>query len=161
MTIEPMTEHGYAKLSNELHDLKSNQRPAIVVEIDIARSHGDLKENAEYHAAKEKQAFIDARIAELSDMITKCKIVDPATYPHESVKFGSSVTLLDLESEEELKYTIVGSTESAPERGLISYNSPLAKQILGKKKGDEFTVKLPGRTQEFEVLAVCFEPIKF
>ena len=158
---EPITEYGYNKLASELNDLKNNQRPQTVVEIDIARSHGDLKENAEYHAAKEKLAFIEARIAELSDLLSRVQVIDPSKLTHDKIMFGSTVKLEDIDVEEEIVYTIVGAYESNPEHGLISFNSPLAKQLLGKKQGDEVTVKLPMGEQDFEILEVGFKEISF
>lgn len=161
MQKEPMTEYGHKKLINELNDLKKRQRPETVIELDIARSHGDLKENAEYHAAKDRLAFIDARIGELSDLLARSQVINPSSYEHDKVRFGSTVMLEDLESNEEVTYTIVGSTESHPERGLISYHSPLAKQLMGRGEGDEITVSLPGGKHDYEVLEIAYHEINF
>lgn len=161
MTKEPMTEYGYNKLSNELNDLKKVQRPEIVIEIDIARSHGDLKENAEYHAAREKLRFIESRTAELSTLLVNSQLVDPSSYSHEKVRFGSTVKLENLNTEEELTYTIVGRTESNPSFGLISFHTPLARGLMGKEEGDEVRIVLPNGEVEFEVLEVAYKTIEF
>lgn len=161
MIKEPMTEFGFKKLTDELDDLKKVQRPNIVQEIDIARSHGDLKENAEYHAAKEKQAFIESRIAELSNLLANTQLIDPSSYTHDRVRFGSTVKVENIGTGEESIYTIVGRTESSPQDGLISYHTPLAKGLMGKGEGDEASITLPSGTQEFEILEVCYKKIEF
>jgi len=161
MQKEAMSQFGYEKLVKELEDLKSNQRPEVIREIDTARAHGDLKENAEYHAAREKQGLIEARIAELSDLLARAQIIDPSSYEHNSVKFGSSVVIMDLESEKESKYTIVGTCEGDLNKGYISISSPLAKAMLGKKQGDEFRVKLPKSENDFEIISISYEPLRF
>ena len=161
MQKQPITPYGYKKLGDELHDLKMNQRPKTVEEIDIARSHGDLKENAEYHAAREKLRFIEKRMAELADLYDNSQEVDPSKFTHEKIMFGSTFKLLDLDSEEEFTYTIVGTYESNPDKGLISILSPLAKGLMGKEEGDEVTVKLPSGEKEFEVLEVFYKEIEF
>jgi transcription elongation factor GreA len=160
MNKEPMTEKDYNTLTQTLNDLKLVERPKILVAIEEARQLGDLKENAEYHAGKEDQANIDKKIAELDDMITRVVIIDPASLPHDKVSFGSTVKLIDVQSEEEIIYTIVSSLHSDPEKGNISFHSPLAKQLLGKAEGDEFTAKLPGGSKEFEVEEIYFDESK-
>ncbi len=157
MQKEPITQEGYDKLLNEINDLKKVQRPETVIEIDIARSHGDLKENSEYHAARERLSFIEARIAELSSYLSSTQVVDPASYKHDRVKFGTTVTLEDLDTEKIVTYKIVGGYESSPENGLISYNSPLAKQLLGRQGGDEVEIRLPSGIQEFEIISIEYK----
>lgn len=156
-----MTEYGYNKLIAELKNLKEVERPQNIIEIDTAREHGDLKENAEYHAARERQLFLDARINELTQLVAEARVIDPANLTHDKVSFGSTIKLEDLDSEEQFTYTIVGATESNPEKGLISYNSPLAKQLLGKFVGDEVSVILPKGRVEYEILDIIYKPITF
>jgi transcription elongation factor GreA len=159
--IEPMTLYGYEKLQAEVKELRDVRRPAVVKAIEEALEHGDLKENAEYHAAKEQQKQIDQRLAELAEIIGNAKIVDPSELEHSKVSFGSTVTLEDLDSGDEVTYTIVGGCESNPDKGLISFYSPLAKQLLGKEEGDEVTVQLPGGKKEYEVIDVSYKEIDF
>ena len=156
-----MTKFGYGKLSSEMNYLKTVERPKIVKAIEEAVELGDLKENAEYHAAKERQGQIDDRLNELSDLLGRAQIVDPAELQHSRVCFGSTVVLCDLDSDEEVTYTIVGSIESNPDMGLISFHSPLAKLMLGKEEGDDFKARLPGGEREFEVLEVRYQEIVF
>ncbi|EEQ64402.1 transcription elongation factor GreA [Helicobacter pullorum MIT 98-5489] len=159
--MQPMTEYGYNKLISELKNLKEVERPNNIKEIDAAREHGDLKENAEYHAARERQLFLDARINELTQLVAEARVIDPSTINHDKVSFGSTITLEDLESEEQFCYTIVGATESNPDKGLISYHSPLAKQLLGKVVGDEVTISLPKGKVDYEILEICYKKIEF
>ncbi len=156
-----MSKYGFKKLSEELKNLKEVERPKVAQEIDIARSHGDLKENAEYHAAKEKQAFIEFKINDLSKMLANAEVIDPESLSHDKVSFGSTVTILNLDTEKELIYTIVGTTESNPEKGLISFNSPLARGLIGKEEGDEVIINLPAGETEFEILKIEYKPIAF
>ncbi|AXH12809.1 transcription elongation factor GreA [Halarcobacter bivalviorum] len=160
MDKEPMTRVGYTKITGELEFLKNKERPETVIALDEARQLGDLKENAEYHAAKDKLALIDAQIAELGSIISKAIIIDPESLPHDRISFGSTVELLDLDKDEEFTYSIVGGVESNAEKGLISFNSPLAKQLLGKEEGEELTASLPGGETTFEILNVYYKELE-
>ncbi|RXJ99975.1 MULTISPECIES: transcription elongation factor GreA [Arcobacteraceae] len=160
MDKEPMTRVGYEKITGELDFLKNKERPETVIALDEARQLGDLKENAEYHAAKDKLAIIDSQIGELGSIISKAVIIDPETLPHDRVSFGSTVELVDVETDEEFTYAIVGGVESNAEKGLISFNSPLAKQLLGKQEGDELTATLPGGETSFEILSVGYKELE-
>jgi len=154
-----MLEATFNKLSEELEQLKTHERGKIAKVIDEARELGDLKENAEYHAAKEKQGLMEARIAELTDIIGRAQVVDPSGLAHERVSFGSTVILTDLSSGEEVKYTIVGSMEAKPEKGLISFQSPMARALIGKEEGDEVEVILPDGKKKFDIEEVLYEEI--
>jgi transcription elongation factor GreA len=159
--VEPMTIYGYEKLQAEVKDLKEVKRPGVVKAIEEALEHGDLKENAEYHAAKEQQKNIDNRLAELQEILGNAQIVDPSELAHSKISFGSTVVMTDMDTDEEVTYTIVGGAESNPDIGLISFNSPLAKQLLGKEEGDDVVVHLPGGKKEFEIEEVKYQEIVF
>lgn len=159
--VEPMTLFGYEKLQAEVKNLKEIKRPQTVKDIEEALEHGDLKENAEYHAAKEQQRLIDGRLAELAELIGCSQIVNPSELAHSKVSFGSTVVLTDLSTDEVFTYTIVGGCESNPDIGLISFGSPLAKQLLGKEEGDEVKMQLPGGKKEFEIEEVKYQEIVF
>ncbi|WP_033781111.1 transcription elongation factor GreA [Helicobacter pylori] len=161
MNKEPMSMHGYNKICAELKQLKEVERPNIVKEIDIARGHGDLKENAEYHAAKEKQRFIEARIVDLSEIISNAQVIDPSVLTHHKVSFGSTIKILNLDNDKEFSYTIVGSVESDPAKGLISFGSPIAKSLIGKSKGDAVSIQLPSGESDFEILDIYYKEIRF
>ncbi|CAA6811246.1 MAG: Transcription elongation factor GreA [uncultured Campylobacterales bacterium] len=157
MKKQPVTQKGYDMLCEELNDLNKVQRPATVIELDIARSHGDLKENAEYHAAKEKLAFIDNRLADLSNITLNSQIIDPSSYDHDSVKFGSTIELEDLDTEELITYTIVGVSQSDPELNRISINTPLASALMNKKEGADLELKLPSGNKEYEIIKIYYK----
>ena len=157
----PMTTFGHAKLTAELNYLKLDERPKVIKAIEEAADLGDLKENAEYHAAKERQGQIDMRLNELQEILGNTQLVDPSKLEHSRISFGSTVVLENLTTETEVTYTIVGACEANPDNGLISFHSPLAKQILGKEEGDEFTAKLPNGKVEFEVIDVTYKDIVF
>ena len=159
MDKEPMTLAGYNKITGELDFLKKTERPETVIALEEARQLGDLKENAEYHSAKEKLKLIDIQVAELNAVISKAVIIDPSTLPHTKVSFGSTVNLVDVNSDEEFTYTIVGGVESDAQKGMISFNSPLAKQLMGKEEGDEIKATLPGGVKSYEILSVCYKEI--
>lgn len=160
MEKEPMTNAGYEKITGELNFLKTQERPETVLALEEARQLGDLKENAEYHAAKDKLKLIDSHIAELGAVISKAVIIDPSTLPHTKISFGSTMKLVNVETDEEFEYSVVGGVESNLEKGYISFNSPLAKQLLGKEEGDEVTAILPGGQKTFEVLEVLYKELE-
>lgn len=152
----PMTTEGFNKLETELHRLKAVERPRIIQAIAEARAHGDLSENAEYHAAKERQGFIEARIKDLEDKIARAEVIDPATLSGDRVRFGATVTLTNLDTDEETTYQIVGADEANIDEGTISVSAPLARALIGKSPGDEITVQLPGGTRNYEIGAVVY-----
>ena len=151
----PMRPSGWEKLRAQLKDLKEVQRPAVVDAIEEARAHGDLKENAEYHAAREQQSFLEGRIAEIEDALARAQIIDPSTVnAGDRVVFGAKVTLFNIESEEEAVYQIVGELEANISDGLISVTSPIARALIGKNVGDVAVVQAPGGEVEYEISEV-------
>lgn len=157
MQKEPITQKGYDMLCAELNELQKVQRPQTVIELDIARSHGDLKENAEYHAAKEKLAFIDNRIEEIGTVTLNSQILDPSSYEHDTVRFGSTIKLENLDTEDIIEYTIVGAVQSDPTKNMISIQTPLAKVLIGKTTGDELELRLPSGITEYEILDIYYK----
>ena len=153
----PMTRSGYEKLTDELKRLKGVERPKIVKEIEVARAHGDLSENAEYQYAKEKQGHIEGRIALLEDKLARAQVIDPSGQNPDSVRFGATVVLEDTENGSQLTYTILGEDEADVSQGLISVTSPVARAILGKGVGDAVSVRVPKGTRELEILEIRFE----
>jgi len=153
----PMTPAGYKKLHDELKQMKAVERPKNIRDIEVARAHGDLSENAEYSAAKERQSFIAGKIAELEGNIAHAQVIDPATMDHDKVVFGALVRLLDTETEEELEYQIVGEFESNIKERKISITSPIAKSLIGKAKGDVVIVTTPRGRRELEILEIRYE----
>ena len=154
-----MLEVTYKKLSEELEQLKTYERGNIAAIIDEARAQGDLKENAEYHAAKDEQGLMEARINELTDLVGRAQVVNPSELAHERVSFGSTVEMTDQKTDEEIIYTIVGVTESSPSKGLISIQSPMARAMLGKEEGDEVTLTLPSGQKTYDIESISYVEI--
>src|ERR1700741_1826442 len=153
----PMTVEGFKKLETELHRLKVEERPRIIQQISDAREHGDLSENAEYHAAKEAQGLNEAKVAELEDKLGRAEVIDPAKLSGTTVKFGATVTLTDEDSGDKVKYKIVGEHEADVKNGKISVNSPIARALIGKSKGESTEVTTPRGARSYEVLKVEFK----
>jgi len=151
----PMTRRGFDALDAELKQLKTVERPAIIRDIAEAREHGDLSENAEYHAAREKQGFIEGRIKELEGSLSLAEVIDVSRLSG-SIKFGATVTLLDEDNDEEKIYQIVGETEADIENGLLNVRSPLARALIGKEPGDTIDVKTPGGSRSYEILSIRY-----
>ena len=157
MSKVPLTKRGETQLREELSDLKTNQRPTVIQAIADAREHGDLKENAEYHAAREQQSFIEGRIKEIEAKLSNAQVIDVTTVnANGKVVFGSTVKLLDLDSEDEITYQIVGDDEADLKARRISFGSPVAKALIGKSEGDEVGVTTPGGIREYEILVVLY-----
>ncbi|MCH4089967.1 transcription elongation factor GreA [Acetobacter sp.] len=156
MQKTPMTASGLQRLEDELRHLKSSERPAVIRAIAEAREHGDLSENAEYHAARERQSFIEGRVLELEEIVSTAEVIDPSKFSGDQVKFGARVTLIDEETEKEVRYQIVGMYEADIKQGLLSISSPLAKSLIGKSLGDTVSVPAPGGDRSYEITAVFY-----
>ncbi|HJR22056.1 MAG TPA: transcription elongation factor GreA [Dongiaceae bacterium] len=157
MTKIPMTADGYARLEEELRHLKGVARPEVIRAIAEAREHGDISENAEYHAARERQSFIEGRLAELEDKISRAEVIDPATLSGKQVKFGAVVTLIDEDTEEKSVYQIVGEDEADIKAKRLAITSPLARALVGKSVGDQVEVTTPGGSRSYEISKVAFK----
>jgi transcription elongation factor GreA len=153
----PMTVEGFKMIEAELHRLKAEERPRIIQQISDAREHGDLSENAEYHAAKEAQGLNEARVAELEDKVGRAEIIDTSKLSGTNVKFGATVTLTDEDSGDKVKYKIVGEHEANVREGKISVNSPIARALIGKSKGDSAEVTTPRGARSYEILKVEYK----
>lgn len=153
----PLTVRGAETLRNELNELKTVKRPAVITAIAEARAHGDLKENAEYHAAREQQGFIEGRIKDIDAKLSHAQVIDVTSIDADGrVIFGATVDVIDLESDEEVTYQIVGEDEADIQHGLISVNSPIARGLIGKEEGDVAEINTPGGQREFEILEVRY-----
>ncbi len=153
----PMTKGGLLRLKEELKRLKNVERPKIVKEIAEARSHGDLSENAEYHAAKEKQSHVEGRIAQVEHWIASAEVIDVSRHQGDRVVFGATVTLADTDTGDEVTYRIVGELEADLKQGRISVTSPIARALIGRSEGDSVVVRTPGGQKEYEIQALAFE----
>lgn len=153
----PLTPEGFRKLQAELEHLMKVERPQNIQAIAEARAHGDLSENAEYHAAKEQQSFIAGRIQELQGKIAMAQVIDPATIKQSKVAFGAKVKVLDIEADVEYVFILVGPEEADVKQGKISLSSPVGKALIGKDIGDTVTIKVPARTIEYEIVEITFE----
>ncbi|ALG70025.1 transcription elongation factor GreA [Azospirillum thiophilum] len=151
-----MTAAGFNRLQEELKHLKITERPAVIKAIAEAREHGDLSENAEYHAARERQSFIEGRVLELEDKISRAEVIDPAKLTGDTVKFGATVTLADQDTDEETTYQIVGQDESDIKLRLLSIQAPLARALINKSVGDSVEVSTPGGSKLYEIVSVEF-----
>ena len=152
----PMTERGYGMLQEEMKRLRSVERPAVINALEEARTHGDLSENAEYHAAKERQAFIEGRLMELDDKVSRAQVVAPRSLSGDTVRFGATVTLADEDTDEESTYQIVGEDEGDIGNGLLSLTSPLARAMIGRETGDSIEVTAPGGSRAYEIMKVKY-----
>lgn len=153
----PMTPGGLVRLHEELKQMKTVERPSVIRALEEARAHGDLSENAEYHAAKERQSFIEGRVAELEDKISRAEVIDASKLSGTTIRFGATVTLADEDTDEESTYQIVGADEGDIAKGRISFTSPLARALIGKSPGDAVEVSTPGGSKAYEVIKVKYK----
>jgi len=153
----PMTAAGFGRLEAELKHLKSVERSAVIKAIASAREHGDLSENAEYHAAKERQGFIESRVLELEDKLRRAEVIDVSRLSGKQIKFGATVVLADEDTDEELSYQIVGADEADIKAGLLSITSPLARTLIGKSAGESVEVTTPGGSKSYEIVSVAYK----
>lgn len=153
----PMTAGGLKQLEDELRTLMNVERASVIRAIAEAREHGDLKENAEYHAARERQSFIEGRIVELKGVISHAEVIDPTTFSGDIIRFGAIVMLADVDTDKEITYQLVGEYEANIDQGLLSVSAPLARALIGKTLGDEVTVTTPGGSKGYEVVDVKFK----
>jgi len=153
----PITKEAYKEMEEEIKRLKTEERPAVIKMIAEAREHGDLSENAEYHAAREKQSFIEGRIVELEDKQARAEVIDVASLSGKKIKFGATVELIDEDTEEEVTYQIVGEYEADLDNNRISITAPIARALIGKEEGDSVEVQTPKGTKDYEILAVRYQ----
>ncbi|MEM7190707.1 MAG: transcription elongation factor GreA [Pseudomonadota bacterium] len=152
----PMTKQGYESLNAELKELKEETRPAVIKAIAEAREHGDLSENAEYHAAREKQSFVEGRIQELEGLVSRADVIDPAKMSGDTIRFGATVEIVDEDTDEEKSYQIVGEAEADIDNGRLNMKSPLARGLIGKEVGDSVEINTPGGGKSYEILSVKY-----
>ncbi|MEM7213781.1 MAG: transcription elongation factor GreA, partial [Pseudomonadota bacterium] len=152
----PMTKQGYETLNAELKELKEDTRPAVIKAIAEAREHGDLSENAEYHAAREKQSFVEGRIQELEGLVSRADVIDTTKMSGDTIRFGATVEIVDEDTEEEKTYQIVGESEADIDNGRLNMKSPLARGLIGKETGDSVEINTPGGGKSYEILSVKY-----
>jgi transcription elongation factor GreA len=157
MEKEPMTAGGYSRLEEELRRLKNEERPAVIKAIEEARAHGDLSENAEYHAAKERQSFIEGRLEEIESKVSRAVVIDPSTLSGTTVMFGATVTIVDEETDEESTYQIVGTEEANIKEGRLSVAAPLARALIAKSIGESVDVQAPSGSRSYEILSLEYK----
>jgi len=153
----PMTSRGYERLQDELKTLKQVERPQVIKALEEARAHGDLSENAEYHAAKERQSFIEGRVQEIEDKLSRAQVIDVSKLKGKEIKFGATVTLADEDTDEERTYQLVGSDEADINDGLMSITSPLGRALVSKEVGDTIEVETPGGSKSYEIVKVQYK----